>query len=223
MAVSPSRVRRTQQERSAAMRLRLLDAAVDCLYDLGYSGHDHHRGRGARRGVARRSASSLSHEGEAGHRGSSPRSREAPRRVSSGVLGPARGNRQARRRHRHLVGEALVQGVLRLARARRRRADGCPASRSRRGALRPVPRSGAVDDARLLRRPTTRRCSRSTWPRLSRSPPCRASRSIASSGPPTTVASIACSSALRAGRDVGATGSRFAAQQRARRRLPNGT
>src|ERR1019366_4224313 len=30
--------RRTQQERSAAMRLRLLDAAVDCLHDLGYSG-----------------------------------------------------------------------------------------------------------------------------------------------------------------------------------------
>ncbi len=34
----PVRVRRTQQERSAAMRLRLLDAAVDCLYELGYSG-----------------------------------------------------------------------------------------------------------------------------------------------------------------------------------------
>jgi len=34
---SPPRVRRTQQERSAAMRLRLLDAAVDCLHDLGYS------------------------------------------------------------------------------------------------------------------------------------------------------------------------------------------
>jgi AcrR family transcriptional regulator len=33
-----ARVRRTQQERSAAMRLRLLDAAVDCLHDLGYSG-----------------------------------------------------------------------------------------------------------------------------------------------------------------------------------------
>jgi AcrR family transcriptional regulator len=32
------RVRRTQQERSAAMRVRLLDAAVDCLYELGYSG-----------------------------------------------------------------------------------------------------------------------------------------------------------------------------------------
>src|SRR5580700_1002942 len=32
-----ARVRRTQQERSAAMRLRLLDAAVDCLHDLGYS------------------------------------------------------------------------------------------------------------------------------------------------------------------------------------------
>src|SRR6516162_4206762 len=35
---APIRVRRTQQERSAAMRLRLLDAAVDCLYELGYSG-----------------------------------------------------------------------------------------------------------------------------------------------------------------------------------------
>jgi AcrR family transcriptional regulator len=34
----PIRIRRTQQERSAAMRLRLLDAAVDCLYELGYSG-----------------------------------------------------------------------------------------------------------------------------------------------------------------------------------------
>ncbi|HEY5147339.1 MAG TPA: TetR/AcrR family transcriptional regulator [Polyangiaceae bacterium] len=33
-----ARIRRTQQERSAAMRLRLLDAAVDCLHDLGYSG-----------------------------------------------------------------------------------------------------------------------------------------------------------------------------------------
>jgi AcrR family transcriptional regulator len=33
-----ARIRRTQQERSAAMRLRLLDAAVDCLYELGYSG-----------------------------------------------------------------------------------------------------------------------------------------------------------------------------------------
>jgi AcrR family transcriptional regulator len=32
------RVRRTQQERSAAMRVRLLDAAIDCLYELGYSG-----------------------------------------------------------------------------------------------------------------------------------------------------------------------------------------
>src|SRR5580704_16496580 len=37
-ASPPARVRRTQQERSAAMRLRLLDAAVDCLYELGYSG-----------------------------------------------------------------------------------------------------------------------------------------------------------------------------------------
>src|ERR1700761_6000673 len=35
---STARVRRTQQERSAAMRLRLLEAAVDCLHDLGYSG-----------------------------------------------------------------------------------------------------------------------------------------------------------------------------------------
>jgi AcrR family transcriptional regulator len=36
--VTQARVRRTQQERSAAMRLRLLDAAVDCLHELGYSG-----------------------------------------------------------------------------------------------------------------------------------------------------------------------------------------
>jgi AcrR family transcriptional regulator len=36
--VSHARVRRTQQERSALMRLRLLDAALDCLHDLGYSG-----------------------------------------------------------------------------------------------------------------------------------------------------------------------------------------
>jgi AcrR family transcriptional regulator len=35
---SQARVRRTQQERSAAMRLKLLDAAIDCLYELGYSG-----------------------------------------------------------------------------------------------------------------------------------------------------------------------------------------
>src|SRR5580700_10650527 len=34
----PARVRRTQGERSAAMRERLLDAAIDCLYELGYSG-----------------------------------------------------------------------------------------------------------------------------------------------------------------------------------------
>jgi AcrR family transcriptional regulator len=35
---SQARVRRTQQERSAAMRLKLLDAAIECLYELGYSG-----------------------------------------------------------------------------------------------------------------------------------------------------------------------------------------
>jgi AcrR family transcriptional regulator len=34
----PPRARRTQRERSAAMRERLLDAAIDCLYELGYSG-----------------------------------------------------------------------------------------------------------------------------------------------------------------------------------------
>jgi AcrR family transcriptional regulator len=38
VTASQARIRRTQQERSAAMRLRLLDAAVDCLHDLGYSG-----------------------------------------------------------------------------------------------------------------------------------------------------------------------------------------
>jgi AcrR family transcriptional regulator len=32
------RVRRTQRERSAAMRERLLDAAIDCLFELGYAG-----------------------------------------------------------------------------------------------------------------------------------------------------------------------------------------
>jgi AcrR family transcriptional regulator len=37
-SVPPPRVRRTQRERSAAMRERLLDAAIDCLYELGYSG-----------------------------------------------------------------------------------------------------------------------------------------------------------------------------------------
>jgi AcrR family transcriptional regulator len=39
-AVSPApqpRVRRTQRERSAAMRSRLLEATVDCLYEVGYS------------------------------------------------------------------------------------------------------------------------------------------------------------------------------------------
>src|SRR5271154_6998069 len=38
VSMTTGRIRRTQQERSAAMRLRLLDAAVDCLYELGYSG-----------------------------------------------------------------------------------------------------------------------------------------------------------------------------------------
>ena len=39
-AVSPvpqPRVRRTQRERSAAMRQRLLEATIDCLYEVGYS------------------------------------------------------------------------------------------------------------------------------------------------------------------------------------------
>jgi len=31
------KVRRTQRERSEAMRLRLLEATIDCLYELGYS------------------------------------------------------------------------------------------------------------------------------------------------------------------------------------------
>src|SRR5271154_6111756 len=37
VSMTTGRIRRTQQERSAAMRLRLLDAAVDCLYEVGYS------------------------------------------------------------------------------------------------------------------------------------------------------------------------------------------
>lgn len=37
------RVRRTQAERSAAMRLRLLDATVECLVDHGYAGTTTHR------------------------------------------------------------------------------------------------------------------------------------------------------------------------------------
>jgi AcrR family transcriptional regulator len=39
-AASPApqpRVRRTQRERSAAMRSRLLEATIDCLYEVGYS------------------------------------------------------------------------------------------------------------------------------------------------------------------------------------------
>jgi AcrR family transcriptional regulator len=39
-AAAPSakpRARRTQRERSAAMRLRVLEATVDCLYEVGYS------------------------------------------------------------------------------------------------------------------------------------------------------------------------------------------
>ncbi|HEY8041696.1 MAG TPA: TetR/AcrR family transcriptional regulator [Polyangiaceae bacterium] len=39
-AVAPApqpRVRRTQRERSAAMRSRLLEATIDCLYEVGYS------------------------------------------------------------------------------------------------------------------------------------------------------------------------------------------
>jgi len=39
-AVAPApqpRVRRTQRERSAAMRNRLLEATIDCLYEVGYS------------------------------------------------------------------------------------------------------------------------------------------------------------------------------------------
>src|ERR1700757_4169348 len=36
--VNGQRVRRTQAERSAAMRTRLLDATVDCLVSYGYAG-----------------------------------------------------------------------------------------------------------------------------------------------------------------------------------------
>jgi AcrR family transcriptional regulator len=35
-AVAP-RVRRTQRERSAAMQLRVLEATIDCLYEVGYA------------------------------------------------------------------------------------------------------------------------------------------------------------------------------------------
>ena len=37
-ASTQPRPRRTQRERSAAMRERLLEAAIDCLYELGYAG-----------------------------------------------------------------------------------------------------------------------------------------------------------------------------------------
>jgi AcrR family transcriptional regulator len=37
-ATTPLRARRTQRERSAAMRSRLLDSAADCLFELGFSG-----------------------------------------------------------------------------------------------------------------------------------------------------------------------------------------
>src|SRR5436190_3430995 len=33
-----ARVRRTQEERSASMRIRLLDATVACLFERGYAG-----------------------------------------------------------------------------------------------------------------------------------------------------------------------------------------
>jgi AcrR family transcriptional regulator len=36
-APPPPRVRRTQRERSEAMRSRLLEATIDCLYEVGYS------------------------------------------------------------------------------------------------------------------------------------------------------------------------------------------
>jgi len=40
MSTEPNgaRPRRTQEERSAATRARLLDATIDCLYELGYAG-----------------------------------------------------------------------------------------------------------------------------------------------------------------------------------------
>ena len=33
-----ARIRRTQEERSADTRARLLDATIDCLYERGYTG-----------------------------------------------------------------------------------------------------------------------------------------------------------------------------------------
>ncbi|MGA8126368.1 MAG: helix-turn-helix domain-containing protein, partial [Mycobacterium sp.] len=36
--VTERRVRRTQAERSAAMRTRLLDATIECLVSYGYAG-----------------------------------------------------------------------------------------------------------------------------------------------------------------------------------------
>lgn len=38
MSVSPAHTRRSQEERSAATRERLLDATIECLVELGYSG-----------------------------------------------------------------------------------------------------------------------------------------------------------------------------------------
>jgi AcrR family transcriptional regulator len=37
MAQEPKKTRRTQEERTAAMRERLLNATVECLYELGYA------------------------------------------------------------------------------------------------------------------------------------------------------------------------------------------
>ena len=37
MAQEPKKQRRTQEERTAAMRERLLNATVECLYELGYA------------------------------------------------------------------------------------------------------------------------------------------------------------------------------------------
>ena len=135
------------------------------------------------------------------HRGGPPRARQAPRGVPAGVREPARGGRQARRRHRHPLGEALVQRrLLCVARARRRRADRRPAARGGRRDRRPVPRSGADDRARLLLVARRQAASRSISLRPSRSPRCKAWRSITSCGRRKTGGSTACSSAVRASR-----------------------
>ena len=67
--VNGRRVRRTQAERSAAMRTRLLDATIECLVSYGYAETDHAASRPACRRHSRRADSPLPIEGRFGGRG----------------------------------------------------------------------------------------------------------------------------------------------------------